>query len=495
MKGKRDAPVADYYPQGNDYQHATVPQSTYGVPQHQQSHLAGHYQQQQHQQQPQQFHYQQPLQHHSHQETAPQSAYGLPNVHIQQPHATYGPPATVGIKYSTPQVVHSAPDFSYLAQQLNQPQSQYNVQPNHYSSEQGHGGATYYIDNSGSDLQSTLSKYFGGHNSLVGGYSDNNFGSGAGHYSNGLTYSGGYKANLAGHDLKSYKLKVSPIIYEAKQTTPIHANGFSHHNLLSSSYELPLSQSHSSFGQYMSYAPSMSYGAPATHNYHSQTFRQSSNIPSYAHGVKGLRHYSTANIEVPAPSYKLPAATYGTPFTPGKPLSFDSYGKHNALDTTLHTSYIGTHPSVSFKPSTFLGLSHRELPSTDSYHNYQAPSQEYGVPSKALYVAPTKAYLPPVSQPQNSYLPPSTSHHQHHHQQETTGPQVTNSYLPPVHNTQHVSSPAATTSYLPPDNSYLPPHQAPSTSYGTPNYNTIHYSSPTGGASSASASSSSHNKY
>ncbi|XP_050078107.1 uncharacterized protein LOC126565011 [Anopheles maculipalpis] len=166
--------------------------------------------------------------------------------------------------------------------------------------------------------------------------------------------------------------------------------------------------------------------------------------PSYANGVKGLRHYSSSNV----PSNDL--------YTGNKYIS--TLNLHQPTTATmvspLHTS---VHSSVGhqkpFKPSTYLGSTHETIssPSTSHTGSYLAPSLQYlppvskgsqyphklsyDSPAKHGYLPPppptpsTNAYLPPHNIPAHGYLPPvasgSTSYISH---SSASGPSASGSH-------------------------------------------------------------------
>uniref|UniRef100_A0A4Y0BLW2 Mucin n=1 Tax=Anopheles funestus TaxID=62324 RepID=A0A4Y0BLW2_ANOFN len=142
--------------------------------------------------------------------------------------------------------------------------------------------------------------------------------------------------------------------------------------------------------------------------------------PSYASGVKGLRHYSTPNV----PTNDL--------YSGNKYIS--TLNLHQPTTATmvspLHTS---VHSTVGhqkpFKPSTYLGSTHETIsaPSTSHTGSYLPPSLQYlppvskgtPFPHKHSYESPAKhGYLPPAPPSTNAYLPP--------HNKPAHG------YLPPV---------------------------------------------------------------
>ncbi|XP_053667660.1 uncharacterized protein LOC128718010 [Anopheles marshallii] len=162
--------------------------------------------------------------------------------------------------------------------------------------------------------------------------------------------------------------------------------------------------------------------------------------PSYANGVKGLRHYSTSNV----PTNDL--------YSGNKYIS--TLNLHQPTTATmvspLHTS---VHSTVGhqkpFKPSTYLGSTHETIsaPSTSHTGSYLPPSLQYlppvskgtPYPHKHSYESPAKhGYLPPAPPSTNAYLPP--------HSKPAHG------YLPPV-------SSGSSSNYIP-----LPSSSAPSSS-------------------------------
>ncbi|XP_053949427.1 loricrin [Anastrepha ludens] len=150
--------------------------------------------------------------------------------------------------------------------------------------------------------------------------------------------------------------------------------------------------------------PSTNYGIPAGpaitsyqgasgagNSYHSSGY----DTPSYAAGHKGLGHFS---------------------FSASKPhalnVDFGSSG---------HSGHSAHSVRAPFKPSTLLGTSHevsapasQYLPPTSAGYEYQSESVLHSGTSAAGSAStainePNSAYLPPVSTPGSSYLPP------HHH--------------------------------------------------------------------------------
>uniref|UniRef100_A0AAG5CU22 Uncharacterized protein n=1 Tax=Anopheles atroparvus TaxID=41427 RepID=A0AAG5CU22_ANOAO len=144
--------------------------------------------------------------------------------------------------------------------------------------------------------------------------------------------------------------------------------------------------------------------------------------PSYASGVKGLRHYSTSN----GPANDLYS---GSKYVSGLSPTVQHHQPTGAtMVSPLHTSVhsiIGSHsqshsPSHSqkpFKPSTYLGSTHETIsaPSTTHAHSFLAPSLQYlppvskvpQHPHKLSYDSPAKhGYLPPAPPSNNAYLPP-----------------------------------------------------------------------------------------
>ncbi|XP_058823628.1 uncharacterized protein LOC131684624 isoform X2 [Topomyia yanbarensis] len=165
------------------------------------------------------------------------------------------------------------------------------------------------------------------------------------------------------------------------------------HEIPSSSYGIPPSSPMSTF------LPS-SYGA------HPNTPSE----PSYASGIKGLRHYAT-----PSNSH-VPDLYSGNKYISAiKPLTFHAPSQPvSQLHTSIHTQ-------KPFKPSTYLGstnefsdYSHNQPATSSSFHNaYLAPALQFLPPkvqNKVTYEQPTKSYLPPVqSKPNTGYLPPKPS--------------------------------------------------------------------------------------
>ncbi|XP_058129929.1 uncharacterized protein LOC131284272 [Anopheles ziemanni] len=160
--------------------------------------------------------------------------------------------------------------------------------------------------------------------------------------------------------------------------------------------------------------------------------------PSYASGVKGLRHYSTSN----GPASEQLYSKYTT--------GLNLHTHHNqqpagaTMVSPLHTSVHSTIGNQKpFKPSTYLGSTHETIsaPSTAHAHTHPLPS--------GSYLAPSLQYLPPVSK-----VP------QHPHKLSYDSP-AKHGYLPPA--------PPSTNAYLPPHgkptNTYLPPGGSGNSNY------------------------------
>ncbi|CAO1403068.1 unnamed protein product, partial [Diamesa serratosioi] len=210
------------------------------------------------------------------------------------------------------------------------------------------------------------------------------------------------------------------------------------------SYAIPQQQLHESMPSYFhsyapqaqSYAPhAQSYAPQASHSYApielgyginqaalytpqalAISASQPTKTPDYAHGVKGLGHFSTVSGLSAGPA---PTSSYSKP----------SYQPQY--------QYIQQATEKPFRASAFLGSS----PSHDSLTEQSIAS--LNKPTND-YLPPSKQYLPPFAQtPKNNYLPPQ------------------NSYLPPK------------SSYLPPkpSNSYIPAnHHFTSNSNSNPSF-------------------------
>nr|XP_019544913.2 DNA-directed RNA polymerase II subunit RPB1-like [Aedes albopictus] len=160
--------------------------------------------------------------------------------------------------------------------------------------------------------------------------------------------------------------------------------------------------------------PSHSYGAPLAppvSSYYSHGYAAPhQSEPTYASGVKGLRHYSSSYNQA------LPDLYSGNKYISSiKPLTVQTPVQ---VLSPLHTSI---HTQKPFKPSTYLGTtndtpdySHTQAPTSTSVHNsYLAPSLQYLPPkaqNKVTFEQPSKTYLPSLpSSPSNTYLPPKPS--------------------------------------------------------------------------------------
>uniref|UniRef100_A0A182R0B9 Uncharacterized protein n=1 Tax=Anopheles farauti TaxID=69004 RepID=A0A182R0B9_9DIPT len=145
--------------------------------------------------------------------------------------------------------------------------------------------------------------------------------------------------------------------------------------------------------------------------------------PSYASGVKGLRHYSSSNV----PPNDL--------YTGNKYISAVNVNHQPTTATMVSPLHTSVHSNVGhqkpFKPSTYLGSTHETIsaPSTSHTGSYLPPSLQYlppvskgsPFPPKASYDSPAKhgylppappstnAYLPPLHKPAHGYLPPVSS--------------------------------------------------------------------------------------
>lgn len=152
--------------------------------------------------------------------------------------------------------------------------------------------------------------------------------------------------------------------------------------------------------------------------------------PSYASGVKGLRHYSSSP-NVPAndlysgnkyiSTLNLHQPTTATMVSPLHTSVHSTVGGGGAGSGSAHQK--------PFKPSTYLGSTHETIsaPSTSHTGAYLAPSLQYlppvskgaPFPPKLSYDSPAKhGYLPPAPPSTNAYLPPP--------------PKPAHGYLPPV---------------------------------------------------------------
>ncbi|XP_035902359.1 E3 ubiquitin-protein ligase arkadia-B-like [Anopheles stephensi] len=189
-------------------------------------------------------------------------------------------------------------------------------------------------------------------------------------------------------------------------------------------HEVP-SFSHSSNGLPHAAALTAPTGPTSTSSSYGHVAHSLGYEPSYANGVKGLRHYSTPNV---------PA---GDLYSGNKYIS--TLNLHQPTTATmvspLHTS---VHSTVGhqkpFKPSTYLGSTHETVSSPSNSHtgSYLAPSLQYlppvskgsqyphklsyDSPAKHGYLPPppppppsTNAYLPPLNKPAHGYLPPVSS--------------------------------------------------------------------------------------
>uniref|UniRef100_A0A182N4V1 Mucin-like domain-containing protein n=1 Tax=Anopheles dirus TaxID=7168 RepID=A0A182N4V1_9DIPT len=145
--------------------------------------------------------------------------------------------------------------------------------------------------------------------------------------------------------------------------------------------------------------------------------------PSYASGLKGLRHYSSSNV----PANDL--------YSGNKYVSALNVNHQPTTATMVSPLHTSVHSTVGhqkpFKPSTYLGSTHETIsaPSTSHTGSYLPPSLQYlppvgkgsPFPHKVSYDSPAKhgylppappstnAYLPPLSKPAHGYLPPVSS--------------------------------------------------------------------------------------
>uniref|UniRef100_A0A182P642 Uncharacterized protein n=1 Tax=Anopheles epiroticus TaxID=199890 RepID=A0A182P642_9DIPT len=149
--------------------------------------------------------------------------------------------------------------------------------------------------------------------------------------------------------------------------------------------------------------------------------------PSYASGVKGLRHYSTPNV----PSSDLYSGNkYISTLNLHQPTTATMV---SPLHTSVHSTVHGGGAAAAghqkpFKPSTYLGATHETVSAPSSAHTgaYLAPALQYlppvgkgsPFPPKLSYDSPAKhGYLPPAPPSTNAYLPP---------------PKPAHGYLPPA---------------------------------------------------------------
>uniref|UniRef100_A0A182JYS3 Mucin-like domain-containing protein n=1 Tax=Anopheles christyi TaxID=43041 RepID=A0A182JYS3_9DIPT len=168
--------------------------------------------------------------------------------------------------------------------------------------------------------------------------------------------------------------------------------------------------------------------------------------PSYANGVKGLRHYSTPNV----PANDLYSGNkYISTLNLHQPTTATMVSPlHTSVHSTVGGGGTGGHQKP-FKPSTYLGSTHETIsaPSTSHTGAYLAPSLQYlppvgkgsSFPHKFSYDSPAKhGYLPPGPPSTNAYLPP---------------PKPGHSYLPPL-------SSGASSNYIPLSSSSAPSSQS-----------------------------------
>ncbi|XP_052869312.1 uncharacterized protein LOC128274987 [Anopheles cruzii] len=153
--------------------------------------------------------------------------------------------------------------------------------------------------------------------------------------------------------------------------------------------------------------------------------------PSYTHGVKGLRHYSTPNV----PAGDLYSGNkYVSSLGLGQP-SQHGASMVSPLHTSVHSALATQKP---FKPSTYLGSSHETISAPSNAHVHTHPALPAG-----SYLAPSLQYLPPVNK--HPLLPPKLSYDS----------PAKHGYLPPP------PPPPSSNAYLPPHgkptNTYLPP--------------------------------------
>ncbi|XP_050086284.1 uncharacterized protein LOC126571637 [Anopheles aquasalis] len=168
--------------------------------------------------------------------------------------------------------------------------------------------------------------------------------------------------------------------------------------------------------------------------------------PSYASGVKGLRHYSTPNV----PERDLYSGNkYISSISLQQPSSATMV---SPLHTSVHSTFSTQKP---FKPSTYLGSSHETISAPSNSH-----AQTHPIPTGS-YLAPSLQYLPAVSSKQ--------PHHTHKLSYDSP---AKHGYLPPAPPTTNAYLPPLSHSKPPPANGYLPPVSAA----GQSNYIPLHTS-------------------
>lgn len=215
-----------------------------------------------------------------------------------------------------------------------------------------------------------------------------------------------------------------------------------------------------------SYGPPMSFGSPFMSYGHPMSFgppSMSYGAPSMAYGPPAM-HYGA-----PAMQYGPPSGSYGPPsFSHGSPISSNigSFGGHGFSSS-------GSHSGGDVTPSYAVGIKGLRHYSSGSSGQH---SQSISVPhiSKPIAVSTQPTYHSSVSSPSKAPFRPSTflgahieSNDQYSSSQQYSAP--SHEYGAPIQGGYAGKSFDDHSSY-----------QQPSESYGTPSYNTIQYSSPSG---------------
>ncbi|XP_049534303.1 mucin-6-like [Anopheles darlingi] len=165
--------------------------------------------------------------------------------------------------------------------------------------------------------------------------------------------------------------------------------------------------------------------------------------PSYASGVKGLRHYSTPNV----PERDLYSGNkYISSISLQQPSSATMV---SPLHTSVHSTFSTQKP---FKPSTYLGSSHETISAPSNSH-----AQTHPIPTGS-YLAPSLQYLPAVSSKQPHHTHKLSYDSPAKHGYLPPAPPTTNAYLPPLSHSK-----PSTNAYLPPvsgagQSNYIPLH-------------------------------------
>ncbi|XP_011189653.1 keratin, type I cytoskeletal 9 [Zeugodacus cucurbitae] len=260
-----------------------------------------------------------------------------------------------------------------------------------------------YAPTFGSSSHSTAGSGFGGaHGSAFAGA----------HSSAGAAFSGHSSANLGGHSVtynpqQGYSYNGHSGINGAAFALGNSAHGaqFAHGGSSGGGATITFNnQDGYSNQEYASHSapsiPSTSYGVPAgpaVASYHGGAADAGGNsyhgsadeTPAYAVGHKGLGHFS---------------------FSASKPHALQS-NFISSGNSVGHSEHSGRAP---FKPSTLLGTSYevsgpaaQYLPPTSPGYEYQSHAVLQGGAAAAGHInEPDSAYLPPVSTPGASYLPP-----------------------------------------------------------------------------------------